>query len=129
MKNESGRIRWGIRWRWWIATIFLILLTLGGLGILTVRLAERSALDRIRALLEAEADLASRLLAGPLSRGETSEALDSRVDEIGRRLHVRVTLIRTDGVVSGDSEERAAALPGMANQLELPEVREALANG
>jgi two-component system phosphate regulon sensor histidine kinase PhoR len=52
---------------------------------------------------------------------------DSLADRIGAALGRRVTLVRPDGVVTGDSEFDGAALEGLQNHATRPEVAEALA--
>lgn len=52
---------------------------------------------------------------------------DSLADRTGRALGRRVTLIRADGVVIGDSEFDGAALAGLQNHATRPEIVEALA--
>ena len=49
--------------------------------------------------------------------------------EMAKQANCRVTIIRRDGVVLGDSDESDDALPKMENHGWRPEVRDALANG
>ena len=54
---------------------------------------------------------------------------DRRADELGKALEVRVTIVRADGRVLGDSEVDAMALDRLENHLSRPEIAEALKNG
>jgi two-component system phosphate regulon sensor histidine kinase PhoR len=79
---------------------------------------------RVRARLVARAAAAS---SAPLARDEPSwEAL---ADSLGHTADVRVTLVRADGVVLGDSEVTGDLLKNMENHGTRPEVEQALANG
>ncbi|MGZ5119340.1 MAG: ATP-binding protein, partial [Burkholderiales bacterium] len=54
---------------------------------------------------------------------------DALADELGAASGVRVTLVRPDGTVAGDSEVDAARLPKIENHGDRPEVMQALASG
>ncbi len=54
---------------------------------------------------------------------------DSLADELGRRSATRVTVVRGDGVVIGDSEVGIGELPGIDNHATRPEVAEAMRTG
>src|ERR1019366_2148190 len=54
---------------------------------------------------------------------------DALADALGAAADARVTLIRTDGVVLGDSDVPTADVPRMENHATRPEVEEALASG
>jgi two-component system phosphate regulon sensor histidine kinase PhoR len=56
-------------------------------------------------------------------------AWDALADDLGARGHGRVTIIRLDGVVIGDSDVDTAALASLGNHADRPEVIEALARG
>jgi two-component system phosphate regulon sensor histidine kinase PhoR len=51
MKRESGKIRLGIRWKWWFSTLSLALLTLVLLETLTLRLVDRQNVGEIERVL------------------------------------------------------------------------------
>jgi two-component system phosphate regulon sensor histidine kinase PhoR len=54
---------------------------------------------------------------------------DRVADDLGTRAGARVTIIRLDGTVIGDSEVDLAALPALGNHRDRPEVIEALSGG
>lgn len=76
--------------------------------------------------LVAQARLVGDLAAPALARGEGIEALDPTIKHWGELLGARITLIRADGVVLGDSYEDPRRMENHANR---PEVRQALQSG
>ena len=58
-----------------------------------------------------------------------AEAFDAQADLLGHRLALRLTLIDAEGVVVGDSQVPTAALPGLDNHADRPEVKAARAGG
>jgi two-component system phosphate regulon sensor histidine kinase PhoR len=96
----------------------VVLLVLGGVGFVLDRILEREALDDITASLVRQARTVQQALpAGTLD-------LQPDVLALGRASGIRITVIRTDGVVLADSEHDPAT---MENHLDRPEVRQALA--
>ena len=91
--------------------------------------ATRGQIDqRIENTLVAEARLAADLLARgtPLS---TVKELDDEADRIGELIGARITFIRSDGVVVGDSSETLAGVAAMENHAQRPEIVEARTRG
>jgi two-component system, OmpR family, phosphate regulon sensor histidine kinase PhoR len=82
-----------------------------------------------RDALTAEARLVSQVVAEPLARGVGPEQLDPIVDQAGKELSLRVTIIGRDGRVLADSSLSGAALLAAENHAGRPEVSEALAAG
>jgi two-component system, OmpR family, phosphate regulon sensor histidine kinase PhoR len=87
------------------------------------------AMEHTERGLVSEARLMARVAEAPLARGEDTDTLDPVVDEIGRSLRARVTLIAPDGRVLADSAVSGAELRDLENHRTRPEVREAFANG
>lgn len=84
--------------------------------------------ERIMNDLSVRADLVTREAErAPFDEGDT--AWDALADDLGARAHARVTLIRLDGKLLGDSELDVAELPTAENHADRPEVREALLSG
>lgn len=71
----------------------------------------------------------TRLTASLLAHHEMLTDADAEADAIGKRIGARVTFIAKDGVVLGDSEVDAAAVPRLENHSGREEVREAAATG
>ena len=87
----------------------------------------RDLIRRLETSLASEARLAAELIAR--QPPAPAQALDDEADAIGVRIAARVTLIAADGRVLGDSERDGAALAGMENHGQRPEVRQALTSG
>lgn len=123
-------IRFGFRARLFWATLMSILCVLG-VGYWYLRNAtERELLARLHTELEVRVGMVGELLvrAGPdasteLSPGETWNEVAQWLGAVGR---TRVTLIRADGVVVGDSDVAADTLSEVENHRERSEVRAAL---
>jgi two-component system phosphate regulon sensor histidine kinase PhoR len=82
----------------------------------------RLALDQLTGVLEDNARLASGLAEAKVLSGD-GKAVDALCKTFGRSMSRRVTVIRSDGVVLGDSEKDPAS---MENHADRPEVRDAL---
>lgn len=76
--------------------------------------------------LRRELSFLCALFADPLASTPTIPTVDPLAKALGRQLEVRVTVIKPDGVVLGDSEVDPAL---MGNHADRPEVREALQGG
>ncbi len=87
-------------------------------------LTERTHEDLLVRLRLLERDVS----ASPAGPGD-QVAWDRLADDLGRRAGARVTLIRADGVVLGDSDVATADLATLQNHAERPEVRDALTRG
>ncbi len=90
--------------------------------------------DRLAATTESGLHARARLISreastfsAPLS--DDFAAWDRFADDLGRASGARVTFIRADGVVLGDSEVALADVPRMDNHGGRPEVAQALASG
>jgi two-component system phosphate regulon sensor histidine kinase PhoR len=115
-----------IRWRIAVPYVILILLATAALTLYFSNFMRQAHLSDLHAQLTAEARLVGDAIQ-PLLAGEgTIETIDPLVKRWGELLEARVTIIRADGVVLGDSREDPAA---MENHLGRPEVQQALADG
>jgi two-component system phosphate regulon sensor histidine kinase PhoR len=115
-----------IRWRIAVPYIVLILLATAALTVYFSGFVRQTYLADLRTQLTAEARLTGEAVAPLLIEGGTVETIDPLVKRWGELLEARVTVIRADGVVLGDSHEHPAA---MENHLGRPEVQQALADG
>jgi signal transduction histidine kinase len=79
---------------------------------------ERMALDRLTR--------SARLAA---TEWQQASDPDQLADTLGAILGVRITLVRSDGRIAGDSEAAASQLGALENHAERPEIREALDSG
>lgn len=119
-----------IRWRIAVPYIALTLLTLLGLTLLVTRRTRAEHLADLRVTLLSEARLiaeaARPYLAGSDAVAPEETALDELAKRWGTLVEGRVTIVRADGVVLGESQQSRAS---MDNHLNRPEVRDALSNG
>ena len=103
--------------RLFVWQLAVVLLVLGGVGFLLDRILEREAVDDITASLERQAHTVRKALA------DDDADLQTEVVALGSVSDIRITVIRTDGVVLADSEHDPAT---MENHLDRPEVQQAL---
>ncbi len=109
-------------------------LALVGVGQLAAQTYLSRALER-RLFAQAHADLAVRVHLAAVVAERSPYPVDDRAgwdalaDDLGRRGQLRVTIVRADGAVLGDSEVALAALDKLENHRERPEVRAALDQG
>ena len=115
-----------IRWRIAVPYVVLILLATAALTVYFSGFVRQTYLADLCTQLTGEARLAGEAIAPILVGGGTVETIDPLVKRWGELLEARVTVIRADGVVLGDSHEHPAA---MENHLGRPEVQQALADG
>lgn len=132
MKNETvqtQKLSRRILWKWWASSLLLVLLTLFLVGFLTSDFLENEHIFQIKKDLLPQAILAGTLLNPLLIDPDRQNLLAARVEKLGDQVHARITVIRKDGVVLGDSYEKGSALQAMENHLQRPEIQEAMFNG
>jgi two-component system phosphate regulon sensor histidine kinase PhoR len=89
-------------------------------------LIESEIVETIKVELFARLTLIQRDVQ-PGAEGRTFAEWDALADEFASRAGARVTFVRADGKVLGDSELDAAELARVENHLDRPEIRQALA--
>lgn len=115
-----------IRWRILVPYVALIVLSMAGLTLYLSGFVRDLYLDSLRTQLLAESVLIGDALKPLLSRSATGEELAPWVEHYGELLGARITVIRPDGAVLGDSVEDWRQ---MDNHADRPEVVRAVANG
>ncbi len=119
-----------IRWRIAVPYIVLTLLTLLSLTVLVTDRAREEHLADLSVTLLSEArliaDASLPYVAGPDPISPEEAALDELARRWGALVDGRVTIIRADGVVLGESQQNRRL---MDNHLNRPEVRDALSEG
>ena len=115
-----------IRWRIAIFYTILILLTMVGLAIYLSDLVRREYLADLQSQLAAEGVLIADALASSSVWDEPEGDLNPMARHYADLLDARVTFIRADGIVLGESHEDRIQ---MDNHLYRPEVQQALATG
>jgi two-component system phosphate regulon sensor histidine kinase PhoR len=123
-------VRLGVRAKFFLVSIALIAASVAAAdAYLTPAVANRFG-DSIRVSLLDRARLVAREASNlPASVSGDLGPWDAMADSLGRAAGARVTIIRADGVVLGDSEVTLADLPRMENHATRPEVANALASG
>ncbi|KKM09318.1 hypothetical protein SY88_19305 [Clostridiales bacterium PH28_bin88] len=116
----------GIRAKVTFTYLVLACVSLVILGSFLQWLLEGYLLTNLQSSLLSQGQLAVHVLAPYLEEEAGVGGVDRIVDRLGQEAEVRVTLIRADGVVLGDSDEDAAR---MENHRDRPEVKEAMAGG
>jgi two-component system phosphate regulon sensor histidine kinase PhoR len=117
-----------LRWRIAISYVILILLTMLGLSIYLVGFIENSFVASLERSLQVQTLAVADVITPLLEQGvdPSSAQLDSIAKHWATVLGARVTIIRPDGVVLGESHEDRAQ---MSNHGDRPEVKDALATG
>jgi two-component system, OmpR family, phosphate regulon sensor histidine kinase PhoR len=122
-------VRLSVRTKLFLVSVAVIVASMGAADAYLTSTIEGHLAQAIRTDLFARARLAAReasSLPAPLNDGV---AWDKLARELGRAAETRVTIIRRDGVVVGDSEVPFAELGRLENQARRPEVQQALDGG
>jgi two-component system phosphate regulon sensor histidine kinase PhoR len=122
-------LRLGIRLKLFLVSVGLILLTVAAFDLWMSREIAEYVTTTIRDDLYVRANVVARE-AGELDADADDLAKwDAHADALGKTLEARVTFVRLDGKVLGDSEVDLAALPRVESHVDRPEVVLALATG
>lgn len=115
---------------WIFGGCFLVVLcTLIFVGIIVQHSVHERLMQSIREDMRTHLALASEIVRDRLPRPGDPALADALAGDLGKRLHLRVTLIRKDGVVLGDSKVPLKELPALENHASRPEVKRAMAAG
>jgi two-component system phosphate regulon sensor histidine kinase PhoR len=112
--------------RLFVPYLLLICGAIAAVGFVAAQAVRVSYLDRQTELLRDGGRLASAAVAPSIVSGAVGEALDAQVDQLGRATGLRITVMRDDGVVVGDSE---ADLASVDNHKARPEFVAAASTG
>jgi two-component system, OmpR family, phosphate regulon sensor histidine kinase PhoR len=118
-------MRIGVRGRIFLAFFGLLAASVAAAEIYLLPAVEHDLTDRIRQDLHVRLNLIAERAASAAASGATD--WDGLADRLGPIAGVRVTLVRPDGTVAGDSEVEAAKLAGLEDHRTRPEVASALA--
>jgi two-component system phosphate regulon sensor histidine kinase PhoR len=122
-------LKLGIRGKLFFVSFGLLVVSIAVADAYLTRSLEADLGERVRRDLQVRLRLIERdatTLGAPLDRRAVWDAL---ADDVGARAGVRVTLIRADGVVLGDSELDGDGLEQVENHAHRPEVHHAFARG
>ena len=111
-----------LRARWLFSYIILILITAIILDIIVGRSLQTYLTHQIQKQLEDNLILIHRLV----ENSPLDSSLDEKAKDIGHRIHARVTFIKSDGMVLGDTEVPAEEVSKMENHKTRSEVIPAL---
>ena len=109
--------------------LFVVAVTLLFIGVFLTPRLRRAFLSQIEQSLAAQGTLIAQDLAPRLAGATRRNNLEPQALRYGRQMGYRVTIIRADGLVVGDSERTPAELLQMDNHLHRPEVQSALQSG
>jgi two-component system phosphate regulon sensor histidine kinase PhoR len=115
-----------IRWRIALPYVLLILIVMSALEIYLSTVVRQTYFDELESQLGSEARIIADALPSTQAASFTSQAFDQQARRWAQLLNARVTLIREDGVVIGESDEDRSLMDNHANR---PEVIEAINTG
>jgi two-component system phosphate regulon sensor histidine kinase PhoR len=116
----------GIRWRIAVPYVVLILVATSALALYFSSTLREEHTAELRAQLVAEARWVADAAQPLLADGAKAETIGPAARRWGKLLASRVTIIRADGVVLGDSDQDPATMENHAGR---PEVQQALSQG
>jgi two-component system phosphate regulon sensor histidine kinase PhoR len=119
----------GIRSKLFLGSLVLIGISIFAAELYMSQALEGQLTDRIRADLIVRARLIAERIASTGVRLSDEPSADALADQLGAASGVRVTLVRPDGTVAGDSEVDATRLPKIENHGDRAEVVQAIASG
>ena len=122
-------VKLGFRLKLFLVSVGLITVSFVGADLYLARALDAQLSERIHQDSLVRLSLLERDVSATAASLDDLDSWDALADELGRRARARVSVIRNDGVVIGDSEVDRAALAGVANHRDRPEVRDALAHG
>ncbi len=115
-----------LRARLALAYVILIATALLLLAALLVNLTEDLYLQNLRERLTSDTRLVTELIMPLLDSDGNAARIDALSKQLGRDAQTRITIIRGDGLVLGDSDESPANMENHANR---PEFIQAMATG
>ena len=127
--GDRAEMKIGIQLKLLLLSAALIALSLGAGALYLTRAVDRELTSLTRADLFVRADLSAREASGSSARLDDLAAWDALADRLGAISESRVTLIRSDGVVLGDSELPLPAVRMLENHGGRPEIVTAAAEG
>jgi two-component system phosphate regulon sensor histidine kinase PhoR len=112
-----------------LVSLVLIVASMGGANAYLTPLVVEHLTQLVRVDTAARARLAARAARSSTAPLTDGAEWDRLAHALGSEARARVTIIRGDGSVLGDSESAATDVPRLENQASAPEVRNALEGG
>ena len=122
-------VKLGIRSKLFLGSLALIGISVIAAELYLSKALEQQLTDRIRADLIVRARLIAQRIASTGVRLNDDASVDALVDELGVVSGVRVTVVRPDGTVAGDSEVETARIAKIENHGARSEIMDAIARG
>jgi two-component system phosphate regulon sensor histidine kinase PhoR len=122
-------LRLGARGKLFAVALLVNVASLAGADLYLARALDAEYRARIHNDALVRAELARREVSRLDADLADAAFWDGEADALGELARARVTVVRADGVVVGDSSVPAAQLASLANHGDRPEVRQALARG
>jgi two-component system, OmpR family, phosphate regulon sensor histidine kinase PhoR len=124
-------MRVALQWKVLAGYLLVAGVGLGVGGWLALQRLEAKDIAELQSGLMAQTRLVADIFRVPLAAtsSDRQETIDSVADRLGETIHARITVIRSDGTVLGDSYESGEGLDRMDNHLTRPEVVQALSTG
>jgi two-component system phosphate regulon sensor histidine kinase PhoR len=119
-------LKLGIRGKLFFVSLGLIVVSIAVADAYLTRALEADLSQRVRRDLQVRVRLVERAASTLDAPLDQRAGWDELADDVGVRAGVRVTLIRSDGLVLGDSDLDGAALEAVENHARRPEVIQAL---
>lgn len=114
--------RMGIMWKQFLRYCFIIVITSSFIVFFASREIKKHYLNTIKLNLENQAELIEKVVTG-LIVSENIDEIDALVKEIGEKINTRITIVKSDGLVLGDSKKDPNK---MENHSTRPEIIQAL---
>ena len=115
-----------IYWKITVPIVLVVVISFSILGFFMVNSIRNLQLDHLRNYLTGEAKLVADTVLADINDPTGYTKIDALTKTTGSEIQARVTIIKTDGTVLGDSWEDPATLE---NHLTRPEVQQALTSG
>jgi two-component system phosphate regulon sensor histidine kinase PhoR len=123
-------VRLGVRAKLFLVSVALIVVSVAAIDTYLTQTITSRLTETVRTSLLARAHLVAREASGfAPTTSDAIEPWETLADGLGRAAAARVTIIRSDGVVLGDSDVPLAEIPRMENHGSREEVASALASG
>ncbi|MDR3572901.1 MAG: ATP-binding protein [Anaerolineaceae bacterium] len=116
-------MRQSLRWRMALPYIFLLIVSLGGLGLFISNYVSNTYLNNQSAVLLNETRTLASIIAPDLQQGPPYSSVNKLNNQFANLLKVRGTIILPNGVVVGESSTDPNQLD---NHLDRPEIQKAL---
>ncbi len=110
--------RMRIMWKQFFCYFLIIVFTFSALVFFTSKEVKRHHIATLESNLEHYGELVKKMVTDLVISGKAKE-IDALAKEMGKKVGVRITVIRKDGLVLGDSKEDPTKMENHASRIEL----------